>query len=187
MVAALTAHDVALIFAYIERIFNEPDRQLSVATSISTLENVLPQLKEAGFEQTVIDESWEIPRDLITGIVDPEPVSNSGKTLTPAQLLEVFQDDSSTSANNNKDRTLTRGFFFFFAVSNYLAMFMRMVTSAQIRSDPDEYGPFLTHPDTGEKMAVQEFCETFVEVLGKEAGEHCLAVLYHTFFGGLKT
>lgn len=112
MVAALTVHDVALIFAYIERIFNEPDRQLSVATSISTLENVLPQLKEAGFEQTVIDESWEIPRDLITGIVDPEPVSNSGKTLTPAQLLEVFQDDSSTSANNNKVRTLTRVLFF---------------------------------------------------------------------------
>ncbi|KAI0255597.1 cysteine proteinase [Lactifluus subvellereus] len=138
----------SLIFAYIERIFNEQDRQLAVGTSISTLESLLPKLAEVGFEKTVIDESWEIPRDLITGIVDPEPVSNSGKTLTPAQLLEVFQDDS---------------------MSNYLAMFMRMITSAQIRSDPEEYDPFLTHPDTGEKMAVREFCETFVEVLGKEA------------------
>ena len=48
---------------------------------------------------------------------------------------------------------------------------MRMITSAQIRSDPEEYDPFLSHPDTGEKMQVREFCETFVEVLGKEAGE----------------
>jgi ubiquitin thioesterase protein OTUB1 len=46
-----------------------------------------------------------------------------------------------------------------------------MVTSAQIRSEPEEYRPFLVHPDTGEQMGVKEFCETFVEVLGKEAGE----------------
>jgi hypothetical protein len=44
----------------------------------------------------VIDDSYEIPRDLINGIVDPEPVSNNGSTLTRTQLLEVFQDDSST-------------------------------------------------------------------------------------------
>lgn len=48
---------------------------------------------------------------------------------------------------------------------------MRMVTSAQIRSKPEEYSPFLIHPDTGEQMGVKEFCETFVDVLGKEAGE----------------
>ena len=44
----------------------------------------------------MIDDSYEIPRDLINGIVDSEPVSNDGSTLTRAQLLEVFQDDSST-------------------------------------------------------------------------------------------
>jgi hypothetical protein len=48
---------------------------------------------------------------------------------------------------------------------------MRMVTSAQIRSKPEEYTPFLIHPDTCEQMGVKDFCETFVEVLGKEAGE----------------
>ena len=46
-----------------------------------------------------------------------------------------------------------------------------MITSAQIRSNPNDFEPFLTHPDTGEKMGTKEFCETFVEVLGKEAGE----------------
>ena len=50
-------------------------------------------------------------------------------------------------------------------------MFMRMLTSAQIRSNPEEYEPFLVHPDLGEKMGVKEFCEAIVEVLGREAGE----------------
>lgn len=77
-----------------ERIFNSEDKQLAVATSISTLEAFLPKLREVGFDESVIDEAYEIPRDLIRGIVEPEPVSNSGQTLTPAQLLEVFQDDS---------------------------------------------------------------------------------------------
>jgi len=140
----------SLVFAYIERIFAQEagKRKGAVEASISTFEAFLPKLREVGFENMVIDDSYEIPRDLINGIVDSEPVSNDGSTLTRAQLLEVFQDDS---------------------MSNYLVTFMRMVTSAQIRSKPEEYNPFLTHPDTGEQMGAKEFCETFVEVLGKEA------------------
>jgi ubiquitin thioesterase protein OTUB1 len=138
----------SLAFAYIERIFNAEDKQLAVATSISTFEALLPKLREAGFDGTVIDEGYEIPRDLIRGIVEPEPVSNSGQTLTPAQLLEVFQDDS---------------------LSNYMVMFMRMLTSAQIRGNPKEYEPFVIHPDFGETMGVKEFCEAVVEIPGREA------------------
>jgi ubiquitin thioesterase protein OTUB1 len=48
---------------------------------------------------------------------------------------------------------------------------MRMITSAQIRGNPNDFEPFLSHPDTGEKLGTKEFCETLVEVLGKEAGE----------------
>lgn len=138
----------SLVFAYIERIFGQEDRKKAVEASISTLEAFLPKLREVGFEEMVIDDSYEIPRDLINGIVDSEPVSNNGATLTRAQLLEVFQDDS---------------------MSNYLVTFMRMITSAQIRGNPNDFEPFLMHPDTGEKMGTKEFCETLVEVLGKEA------------------
>ncbi len=87
--------DAALVFAYIERIFAQEDRDAAVKASIATLEAFLPKLRDVGFEDIVIDDSYEIPRDLINGIVDPEPVSNNGSTLTRAQLLEVFQDDSS--------------------------------------------------------------------------------------------
>jgi ubiquitin thioesterase protein OTUB1 len=58
---------------------------------------------------------------------------------------------------------------------------MRMITSAQIRSKPEEYEPFLTHPDTGGKIEVKEFCESVVEVLGKEAGERSPPLLSFQF------
>jgi len=138
----------SLIFAYIERIFDQADRAAAVKASLETLEGSLPKLREAGFQDMVIEDSYEIPRDLIGGIVDSEPVSNNGSTLTPAQLYNVFQDDS---------------------MSSYLVTFMRMITSAQIRRNPDDYQAFLTHPDTGETIGVTEFCESVVEVLGKEA------------------
>jgi ubiquitin thioesterase protein OTUB1 len=56
-------------------------------------------------------------------------------------------------------------------VSNYMVMFMRMATSAQIQVNPHEYEPFLMHPDLGEKMRVEDFCHSVVEVMGREAGE----------------
>ncbi|KAF8494372.1 peptidase C65 Otubain-domain-containing protein [Russula emetica] len=138
----------SLIFAYIERIFFQKNRKVAVEFSIATLEGFLPKLRDVGFTDMVIDESYEIPRDLIRGIVDPQPVSTTGTTLTPAQLLKEFQDE---------------------CTSNYLVTFMRMVTSTQIQSEPETYEPFLTHPDTGETMGVKEFCKVVVEVLGKEA------------------
>jgi len=87
---------IALIFAYIERIFSQKDRNAAVESSIATLEGFLPKLRDVGFTDMVIDESYEIPRDLIRGIVDPQPVSTTGTTLTLAQLLKEFQDECST-------------------------------------------------------------------------------------------
>lgn len=135
----------SLIFAYIERIFFQEDRKAAVDSSIATLEGFLPKLRDVGFTDMVMDESYEIPRDLIRGIVGPQP---TGTTVTPTQLLKEFQEE---------------------CTSNYLVTFMRMVTSTQIQSEPETYEPFLIHPDTGETMGVREFCKVVVEVLGKEA------------------
>jgi ubiquitin thioesterase protein OTUB1 len=44
------------------------------------------------------------------------------------------------------------------------------VASSKIRDDPDEYAPFLFHPEIGEPMSTRDFCEHFVEAVGKEAG-----------------
>jgi ubiquitin thioesterase protein OTUB1 len=49
-------------------------------------------------------------------------------------------------------------------------MYLRLLTSAQIRADPTTYQPFLSHPDDGIQMEPPGFCENFVESIGKEAG-----------------
>lgn len=56
------------------------------------------------------------------------------------------------------------------AVSNSIVVYLRLLTSAQIRIDPEAYAPFLFHPELGEQMDTREFCENFVEAVGKEAG-----------------
>lgn len=60
-------------------------------------------------------------------------------------------------------------------VSNSVVVYLRLVASAQIRSDPEEYAPFLFHPEIGEPMDIREFCEHFVEAVGKEGGLWFLA------------
>lgn len=37
-------------------------------------------------------------------------------------------------------------------------------------SPPEDFTPFLIHPDTGEMVDVRTFVETFVEATGREAG-----------------
>lgn len=63
----------------------------------------------------------------------------------------------------------------FHTVSTAIVVFLRLLTSAQIRMDPDSFDAFLFHPDFGNQMTARDFCETFVEPTGKEAG----AILPH--------
>jgi ubiquitin thioesterase protein OTUB1 len=55
--------------------------------------------------------------------------------------------------------------------SNAIVVYLRLLTSAHIRTDPESYEPFLFDPDTAEPMAPRDFCERFVEATGKEAGQ----------------
>ena len=50
-------------------------------------------------------------------------------------------------------------------------VYLRLLTSAQIRADPEAFAGFLMHPEIGEPMELRDFCESFVEAVGKEAGE----------------
>ena len=55
--------------------------------------------------------------------------------------------------------------------SNSIVTYLRMLTSAKIRTEPDDFAPFLIHPELGEMMDPKTFCETNVDPTGKEAGE----------------
>ena len=55
-------------------------------------------------------------------------------------------------------------------MSNSIVVYLRLLTSAEIKTNI-EYAGFLLHPETGEQLDPESFCNNFVEAVGKEAGE----------------
>ena len=55
-------------------------------------------------------------------------------------------------------------------MSNSIVVYLRLLTSAEIKTNPD-YAAFLFHPETGDQMEPEMFCNNFVEAVGKEAGQ----------------
>jgi ubiquitin thioesterase protein OTUB1 len=45
-----------------------------------------------------------------------------------------------------------------------------MLTSAELRKNQAEYSAFVVHPETQEAMSIMEFCNQFVDGMGREAG-----------------
>jgi len=135
----------SLAFGFIEHLLNSPQPDVEVVVGTSLLESTVPMLEKAGFQSLVFEDFYEVLLSLVQQIIIPEP---GGTTLTSKTLLEAFQSPE---------------------VSNSVVVYLRLVTSAQIRNDPDEYAPFLFHPEIGEPMGTREFCEHFVEAVGKEA------------------
>lgn len=63
------------------------------------------------------------------------------------------------------------------AVSDAIVFFLRLLTSAQIRINPDKYMSFLINPDSINPVSISEFCQKSVEPMTAEAGLfqiHCL-------------
>ncbi|KAF9264579.1 cysteine proteinase [Marasmius fiardii PR-910] len=135
----------SVAFAFVESILKAEDRNVAALHARATLEGTLKMLESVGFEKLVFEDFYEVFVDLVMNIVQQDA---AGKILDEELLLTAFQDD---------------------AMSNSIVMYLRLLTSAQLRSDPDSYSPYLMHPETAEMMEVREFCEHFIEPTGKEA------------------
>ncbi|KAH9948479.1 cysteine proteinase [Amylocystis lapponica] len=135
----------SLAFAYIERLLFASDKLFAVTSAISALEASQPLLEEAGFQRLVFEDFYDCFVYLINKIITP---GEDGMLLTPSTLLEAFNAPE---------------------VSNSIVVYLRLLTSAQIRADPGAYESFLMHPEMGEPMQIRDFCESFVEAVGKEA------------------
>ncbi|GLB44629.1 putative cysteine proteinase [Lyophyllum shimeji] len=132
-------------FAFVERLIHAPNPDSSVQHALSTLEATLPMLKEVGFEKLVYDDFYEALVSLVQNVLTPDDI---GMKLNPVRLLEAFQKPE---------------------ISNSIVVYLRLVTSAQIRLSPFDFRDFLFHPETAEQMDPTLFCEHFVEATGKEA------------------
>jgi len=134
----------SLGFAYVEGVLNAADKNFAVGRSLSLLESTKSTLDAAGIEQFVYEDFYDTLVSLIENITKP----GKDGVLTAAKLLEAFQEAE---------------------VSNAIVMALRLLTSAQIRQNRDDYEGFLVHPDTKDVMDVDSFCNNVVQALGKEA------------------
>jgi len=135
----------SLAFAYIERLLQAPEPALAVTSAISALEASKPLLLEAGFQSLVFEDFYDELAKVISSILSP---GADHQLLMPSSLLYAF---------NNPE------------VSNSIVMYFRLLTSAQIRTDPESFEAFLFNPEIGEPMQLDMFCSHYVEAVGKEA------------------
>ncbi|KAI0744790.1 cysteine proteinase [Earliella scabrosa] len=133
----------SLAFAYIENILNASDTMLAATGALSVLEASQTQLEKVGFQRLVFEDFYDCMAGLINQVINPV----DGRILNISLLLEAF---------NNPE------------VSNSIVVYLRLLTSAEIKTNPD-YAAFLFHPETGDQMDPENFCNNFVEAVGKEA------------------
>ncbi|EIW76685.1 cysteine proteinase [Coniophora puteana RWD-64-598 SS2] len=131
----------SLAYAFVLNMLDAPqaEREIVVATALSQLQSCKPMLSQAGFEPIAYDMFYEAFEAVIQSVVS---ATEEYGLLTSDSLLRIFQD-----ANN----------------SNEIVAFLRLLTSAQIRLNPDEYAAFIID------MEPTQFCNNHVEPLGKEA------------------
>ncbi|KAF8180884.1 peptidase C65 Otubain-domain-containing protein, partial [Pholiota molesta] len=96
-------------------------------------------LDNAGIEKLVYEDYYDVFKELV------EKVS---KGMTAEVLLETFQNAE---------------------YSNSVVLYLRLLTSAQIRLNRSNYDGFLVHPDTKELTDVDSFTSNVVQAMGKEA------------------
>ncbi|KAF8130289.1 peptidase C65 Otubain-domain-containing protein [Boletus edulis] len=104
-------------------------------------------LAKAGFDECVYDQPYEMLQSLAQLRVS--------RTNAREELWQSFTDP---------------------ATSNYIVMYTRLLTSAQMRID-EQFADFLFDPESQMQTSVDDFCRRFVEPLGKEADHVQVAAL----------
>ncbi|KAF8160863.1 peptidase C65 Otubain-domain-containing protein [Crassisporium funariophilum] len=135
----------SLGFAYVEGLLNSQDQDWAVGSSLSSLSSANITLDNAGIEKMVYEDFYEEFTSVIENITKP---NKDGFLLTIDRLLTAFQDPE---------------------VSNSVVIYLRFLTSAQIRLNRESYEGFLVHPDTKDIMDAESYCANVVQAMGKEA------------------
>jgi len=129
----------------VEGLLKSTDKELAVGKSLSSLSSTNETLHSAGIEKMVYEDFYEEFASLIENIIKPD---SEGRTLTVDLLLNAFQNPE---------------------VSNSVVIYLRFLTSAQIRLNRESYEGFVVHPDSRDVMDVDSYCANIVQAMGKEA------------------
>ncbi|CBQ71207.1 conserved hypothetical protein [Sporisorium reilianum SRZ2] len=137
----------AFAFAFIYKIMMMRDRPMHHFT-VKHVDSTLALLKQAGYDDDVVADFYEPLKSLLNRMYATDPES---KELNEHALVEAMNDP---------------------AQSNAIVVYLRLLTSAFLKLNADEYTPFLFSLDTARDAAPPDmpaFCATHVEAIGQEA------------------
>ncbi|ORY72930.1 peptidase C65 Otubain-domain-containing protein [Leucosporidium creatinivorum] len=139
----------AFAFSYLERLIPLPPSAAQLA--LAKVESLLPLLDQAGFQKDIYDDFYEPLRDLLLALGPdsklPRPTATS---------LHASFNDTETS--------------------NAIIVFLRLLTSAFLRANADDFTPFLFGLEDDPRFMLEggaptmdQFCSFHVEAVNKEA------------------
>ncbi|KAM0786215.1 hypothetical protein ACM66B_007018 [Microbotryomycetes sp. NB124-2] len=138
----------AFAFGYVERLVPQPPSAAQLA--LAKLESLLPLLDQAGFMKDIYEDFYEPLRDLLVALGPSPPRPRP----TVSSLHDSFNDPE---------------------VSNAIVVFLRLLTSAYLKANADEFTPFLFALDDdprfleGGAPTMDQFCSFHVEAVQREA------------------
>ncbi|KAL7485788.1 hypothetical protein ACHAW6_011396 [Cyclotella cf. meneghiniana] len=131
--------------------------------------NSLSWVCSLGYDQTTIEMFYDELVDLLD-FIDKLPLSpltsdNHDTTTVRQNALDALHDKL-----NEENST-----------SDYCTWYLRVLTAAQMKSDPDRYLPFLLADDAGTITDIPTFCSREVEPMNRECGMVQVAALAECF------
>ncbi|KAJ1019945.1 hypothetical protein NDA16_004226 [Ustilago loliicola] len=138
----------AFAFAFIYKILMMKDRPMHHFT-VKHVESTLQLLKQAGFDEQVYTDFYEPLKNLLNRMYSTDPET---KELNEHELVSAMNDPEQ---------------------SNSIVVYLRLLTSAFLKLNAEEYTPFLFSLDNASSDArppdMATFCANQVEAIGKEA------------------
>mmetsp|Transcript_1503 Transcript_1503/g.3187 ORF Transcript_1503/g.3187 Transcript_1503/m.3187 type:complete len:323 (+) Transcript_1503:69-1037(+) len=143
----------------LRRLVNNNDNNISQYAEFRRLKDVVAKsLKwvcQYGYDEYTIDMFHEELVELFDFIEEVSKKPTSKEDANTDDMLENAMQQLHSKLNEEN------------ATSDYCTWFMRVMTAAQMKSNPDEYLPFLMAENYGD---VPSFCAREVEPMGKECG-----------------
>lgn len=143
----------SLAFCYVERLLNESTQKAK--DTLDSLNNLLPLLYQANFQKDIVQDFFEPFVSLLESL-GPSP---STPRLISATLLQSFNDPE---------------------ISNSIVVFLRLLTSAYLRANKDDFEPFMFSLEDDPRFfeggvpTLEMFCGYHVEASSKEADRKSL-------------
>ncbi|KAL3793966.1 hypothetical protein HJC23_009449 [Cyclotella cryptica] len=147
------------------------DRELKRIRTFVT--NSLSWVCGLGYEETTIEMFYDELVDLLDFIDNlptcpSSPATDSNQATRPLELQKAL--DALHHKLNEENST-----------SDYCTWYLRVLTAAQMKSDPDRYLPFLLADDSSSIMDIPTFCSREVEPMNRECGMVQVAALAECF------